>query len=121
MCFEPRVSRDKMPDLLRQFDALVFPSIWEEPLARMTQEAMATEMIVFGTATGGTGEILIDGKTGLVFEPNDARSLADQIRHLMNRPELRTRLGAAARQMVVEKCEINRMIDEIESELSALC
>jgi glycogen(starch) synthase len=116
--FQPRVTRDKMPQLLRQFDLLIFPSIWEEPLARMTQEAMATGLLVIGTLTGGTGELLIEGQTGLTFAPEDAQALAKQIDKVRHDPAAYTHLISNARQKVVAEFDIRRMIDEIEADLS---
>ena len=115
--FLGRVPRKEMPDLLQKFDVLLFPSIWEEPLARMTQEAMASGLLVVGTLTGGTGELLVEGETGLTFEPEDAKSLARRIEQLRAEPELVAKLVQNAREKVVRQFDIRRMIDEIESYL----
>jgi len=117
VAFHTPVSSDQMPALLRQFDALVFPSIYEEPLARMTQEAMASGLVVVGTTTGGTQEILRDGETGLTFAPGDANGLADQVVRLVSDPELRRRLVQAGRQTVLEKFTLDRMVLEIDAYL----
>jgi glycogen synthase len=117
VAFHTPVSSDQMPALLRQFDALVFPSIYEEPLARMTQEAMASGLVVMGTTTGGTQEILRDGETGLTFAPGDANGLADQVVRLVSDPELRRRLVQAGRQTVLEKFTLDRMVLEIDAYL----
>lgn len=118
--FRPRVDREAMPELLAEFDVLVFPSVWEEPLARMTQEAMAAGLVVVGTPTGGTPEILHDGETGLVFAPEDAAGLADQLERLSRDEGLRQRLTANARRLVLEKFDLTRMIAEIEGYLFKL-
>lgn len=115
--FHEPVSRDKMPTLLSQFDVLVFPSIYEEPLARMTQEAMAAGLVVVGTTTGGTGEILKEGETGFTFVPEDADGLAEQITRLLLDPDLRGRVAQAGRQMVLENFTLDKMVKEIESYL----
>lgn len=112
--FEGRITREEMPDLLGRFDVLVFPSIWQEPLARMVQEAMAAGLVVIGTTTGGTGEILVEGETGLTFEAGDAQSLARQIERLSQDPDLRSKLVLGAQDRVKRDFDINRMIDEIE-------
>lgn len=117
VAFHAPVSRDQMPALLRQFDALVFPSIYEEPLARMTQEAMASGLVVVGTTTGGTEEILSDGETGLTFAPGDANGLADQVVRLVSDPALRRRLVQAGRQTVQERFTLDRMVVEIDAYL----
>ena len=115
--FLGRIPRAEMPALLQQFDVLVFPSVWEEPLARMIQEAMAAGLVVIGTLTGGTGELLIEGETGLTFAPEDADALACRIEQLRNNPTLRARLAQKARGIVVQSFDIRRMVDEIESVL----
>jgi glycogen synthase len=115
-----RVPRDEMPALLHEFDALIFPSTWEEPLARMTQEAMAAGLVVIGTLTGGTGEILVEGETGLTFPPEDPTKLAAQIRRLRDNPELLQQLSQTARRRVREQFDTSRMIAEIEEELTAI-
>ncbi len=115
--FHKAVSKDEMPSVLEQYDVLVFPSIYEEPLARMTQEAMAAGLVVVGTTTGGTMEILRDGETGLTFSPEDPGGLAEQIGRLISDPDLRTRLARAGRQLVLEKFTLDRMVNDIETYL----
>jgi len=115
--FHGRVSREEMPELMQQFDVLVFPSIYEEPLARMTQEAMVSGLVVVGTTTGGTKEILEDGVNSLTFAPEDADGLACQIKRLAVDPDLRHRLSETGRQTVLEKFALTRMVDEIEAYL----
>jgi glycosyltransferase involved in cell wall biosynthesis len=111
------VSKDEMPAILQQFDVLLFPSIYEEPLARITQEAMAAGLVIVGTTTGGTEEILSDGKTGLTFAPGDADGLAEQVVRLIMDPDLRCRLAQAGRQTVLENFTLDRMVNEIEAYL----
>jgi glycogen(starch) synthase len=117
--FVGRVPRNQIPSQLAAHDVLIFPSEWPEPLARMTQEAMASGAVVIGTTTGGTGEILENGVTGLVFAPGDATGLARRIRQLRADPQLYTRLAAAARRRVEEQFSFSRMLDQVEHALSS--
>ena len=115
--FHEPVSKDKIPAIFRQFDVLIFPSIYEEPLARITQEAMASGLVVVGTTTGGTKEILRDGETGFTFAPEDADGLAQQVTRLITDPDLRCRLAEAGRQTVLENFTLDKMVNEIEAYL----
>jgi glycosyltransferase involved in cell wall biosynthesis len=115
--FHEPVSRGQMPALLLQFDVLIFPSIYEEPLARMTQEAMASGLVVIGTTTGGTKEILRDGETGLTFAPEDANGLAEQVARIVLDPDLRCQLAEAGHQTVLESFTLDKMVKEIEAYL----
>jgi glycosyltransferase involved in cell wall biosynthesis len=115
--FSGPVPSDEMPAFLQGFDVLLFPSIYQEPLARMTQEAMAAGLLVIGTTTGGTKELLVDGQNGLTFEPEDATQLASQIALVTANPVLRDELVAAGRQIVREHFTQERMMDQIEAYL----
>jgi glycosyltransferase involved in cell wall biosynthesis len=115
--FHKPVSKEGMPAILEQFDVLIFPSIYEEPLARITQEAMASGLVVVGTTTGGTSEILKDGETGFTFAPEDADGLAELVSRLMSDPDLCCRLAQAGRQTVLENFTLEKMVNEIEAYL----
>jgi glycosyltransferase involved in cell wall biosynthesis len=115
--FHEPVSKDEMPAMLQQFDVLIFPSIYEEPLARITQEAMASGLVVVGTTTGGTKEMLRDGETGLTFAPEDSEGLAEQVNRLSLDPDLCCRLAQAGRQTVLENFTLDKMAKDIEAYL----
>lgn len=117
VAFHKPVSKEKMPAIYQEFDLLIFPSIYEEPLARVTQEAMASGLVVIGTATGGTKEILRDGETGLTFAPEDSDGLAEQVTRLISDPDLGLRLAEAGRQTVLKNFTLDKMVKEIETYL----
>jgi glycosyltransferase involved in cell wall biosynthesis len=60
-------------------------------------EAMAAGLPVVATDVGGMAEAVIDGVTGFLVPPDDADALARALGRLVGDPELRTRMGAAAR------------------------
>jgi glycosyltransferase involved in cell wall biosynthesis len=112
--FKGNVPREQMPQVFAEHDVLVFPSIWPEPLARVVQEAMACGLVVIGTTTGGTPELLQDGKNGLTFPAEDARQLATKIELVVKDRDLRARLAAAARQTIEQRFTLGHMVDQIE-------
>lgn len=114
------VPKTGMPDLYRRFDAVLFPSTWQEPFGRVLVEALASEVVVVGTATGGAAEILQESENGLTFAPGDAAGLADQIMRLLEQPALRRRLVENGRRTALEKFDLSRMIAEIEAFLSSV-
>ncbi len=114
VAFCQRVPREQMPVVLAEHDVLLFPSAWAEPLARMVQEAMACGLVVIGTPTGGTPEILQDGENGLVFEAENALMLAEKIGSVLNNAAWRIKLAQAARRTVAARFTLERMIDELE-------
>lgn len=113
--FHSPIPRAELPEFLAHFDVLVMPSVYEEPLARISQEAMAAGLVLIATLTGGTKEILVDEENGLAFEPEDAKGLATQLSRLIDEPELAPRLKSAAWETVSERFTIFRMIDQFEA------
>lgn len=118
--FHPRVPRERMPDLLANYGALLFPSEWPEPFGRAVMEAMAVGLVVIGTTTGGTGDVLVEGETGLTFPAGDAAVLARQIERLRDDRAMGQRLARTARRRVAEQFTFARMVDEIEEYLDAM-
>jgi glycosyltransferase involved in cell wall biosynthesis len=112
--FHSSVPRQQMPELLARHDVLVLPSEYHEPLARAMQEAMAMGLLVIGTTTGGSGELLVHNRTGLVFEPGSSGSLAGHLSRVLSEPDLAARLAEAGRQAVVENFDIKRTVEQIE-------
>jgi glycosyltransferase involved in cell wall biosynthesis len=89
--------RRDVAGVLSALDVVVFPSLWEgTPLTAF--EALAMGRPIVSTDADGLGDILSDGRDALVVPRRDARALADGIVTLLNDPERRVMLGAAARE-----------------------
>lgn len=65
-------------------------------------EAMAAGCAIIAARTGGLAEIIRDPHNGLLFEPGDARMLADKLQLLLNDAALRDRLGQNARRAAMD-------------------
>jgi glycosyltransferase involved in cell wall biosynthesis len=83
-------------------------------------EGMISGLVVFATPTGGTPEIIVEGENGMLFMPNDSEGLARKIAQLAENPELHSQIGHAARQTVLERFTMSRMMDEIENYLQEI-
>jgi len=60
-------------------------------------EAMAHGLAIVATRVGGIPEVVDHGVDALLVEPRDSAALALALRELLADPELRNRLGRAAR------------------------
>ena len=118
--FHDPVPREQVPGFLRQHNTLILATTYDEPLARAMQEGMAMGLLVIGTITGGSGELLMHERTGLVFEAGNPESLAEQFRRALNEPELVEQMAQAGQQEVMERFTIQRTIEQVESFLEPL-
>jgi glycosyltransferase involved in cell wall biosynthesis len=93
--FLGRRPNEGMPDLLAAMDVVVCSSRHEGmPLAVL--EWMAAGKAIVATRVGGIPSILEDGEEAVLVEPQDVAALTAGIGRLLNDPEERRRLGAAA-------------------------
>ena len=73
-------------------------SVRPEPFGQVVLEGMAAGVPVIAAAAGGPTELVTDGVDGILTTPGDAAELAGALRRLVDEPELRAMLAAAARE-----------------------
>lgn len=69
-----------------EMDVLVVPSIWYENTPFVVLEAFAAGVPVIASDLGGLSEVVIEGKNGALFQPGNARSLAEAVDRVASRP-----------------------------------
>ena len=95
--FVGRQSSEEIPHWMAAADVLVLPSR-SEGRPNVVLEAQACGIPVVATAVGGTPELVRDGETGLLLEPDDPQALATAIDRLRSDGGLRERLVKAGRE-----------------------
>lgn len=75
-----------VPLLLRDFDIGLMCSS-KEAFGRVTVEYMLSRLLVIGSASGGTAEIISHGRNGLLYQAGDHEDLASQITNAINDPD----------------------------------
>jgi glycosyltransferase involved in cell wall biosynthesis len=75
-------------------------------------EAAAAALPIVATRAGGTAEAIDDGESGLLIEIGDGAALGAALARLASDPDLRARLGAAARRRVASVFGMDRMVAE---------
>ena len=78
--------------------ALVLPSIWYEVFPRTLVEAYACGLPVIASRLGALPELVVDGETGLLFEPGSATDLAEKMQWALQNPAAMQKMGLAARR-----------------------
>jgi glycosyltransferase involved in cell wall biosynthesis len=94
------LSRGDVASLLRQAAMLVLPS-WSEAFPIVVLEAMASGRPVVASDRGGIPEIVRDGLTGLLADPEQPKTFAHAILSLLREPRRADAMGAAGRAAVL--------------------
>lgn len=81
---------------MRSLDIFVQPS-FAEGTPNSIAEAMAHGLPIIATTVGGVSDV-VTSDTGILVPPGDAHAIASAMRHLVENPDLRVRMGQAARQ-----------------------
>ena len=84
-----------VPRVVSAFDVSVFPSLWEgTPLTVF--EALAMGKPIVATDADGLLDVLTHERDAIIVPKRDARALADGLIRMIDEPDTRRRLGAAA-------------------------
>lgn len=105
--------RDDIRSILAMIDVLVVPSI-REGFPMIILEAMAMAKPIIASNLPGISEQLINGTTGCLVHPKDPEAISNAIMDLIADREKGIRLGARARQHVIENFSNEKMVNKVE-------
>lgn len=112
--FTGNVSKTDVENIMRQSDAFILNSTYEG-LPHVVLEAFHCNLPVIATNAGGTPEVVLHGKTGLLIQPGNSKQLKDSIRDAL------TIIGQYhtenAQQFLKSKFSLERMLEETEQAL----
>jgi glycosyltransferase involved in cell wall biosynthesis len=124
-------------EILKQEDIAAFahsgtvyclPCVWAsdndaDGLPQMLMETMASGLPAISTRLVGIPDLIIDGKTGLLVEPNSAEQIADAIERIAGDGDLARRLVKAGRDHIIQHFELENalkpLIDLYRQQLDA--
>ncbi len=94
------------------------PCVWAsdndaDGLPTMLVEAMSSGLPAISTRLVGIPDLIIDGKTGLLVEPNDAEQLADAIERIAGDSELARQLAEAGRNHIIQHFELESALQPL--------
>ena len=92
-------TRKDAHSLLKSFDILVHPA-YKEPFGRVIMEAMVLSVPVVATDSGGPGEIIEDGHSGIVVPVGDTRAIGDAVKRLLSMKQMRLFMGINGRKRI---------------------
>jgi glycosyltransferase involved in cell wall biosynthesis len=110
-----RVEHAKVPELIRSFDIMLMPSIYEsETFGVAAIEASAAAVPVIASRVGGVPEAVLHNQTGLLVPPKDPAALAHACIELIDDAPRRRQMGLAGRRFVERYYDWNYNTKQME-------
>ncbi len=111
---------EQVQALMRRAAVLAGPSIADsrgnaEGLPITFLEAQACGLPLVVSTSGGTGEGVLHGTTGLLFDPGDEGALAAHLTTLLGDASRRASMGDAARRHILARFDLARQTSALES------
>ncbi len=100
----------RVESIVNIFDVGVLAT-FTEGISNSIMEYMALGKAVVATDGGGTKELVIDNKTGLLVRQKDFYQLADKIKLLLDNPELCRQMGLAGKKRIDKDFNLKKMTD----------
>jgi glycosyltransferase involved in cell wall biosynthesis len=101
--FEGYKSGEELKSLYKKSAFVIFPSEWFENAPMTILETSAYGKPIIGSNIGGIPEMIINEKTGLLFETGDYNELREKIKNLLTNPSLIVQMGKDARKRAEEE------------------
>jgi len=117
------LTHEELPAVYAAADVVVAPSVADasgdrDGLPNVVLEAMASGLPVVGGDVGALAAAL-EGGSGWLVPPGDAAALAGAMELLAARPDLRARIGRAARARVEREFDLHRCAERLLGRLEA--
>ncbi len=95
---------------LNAMDIFCLPS-YREGMPISLLEAMSMGLPCIATDIRGCREEVVDGETGWLIPPREAKPLSEKICILLDNPEVATRMGDAGRRRVLQHFDIRKVVE----------
>jgi glycosyltransferase involved in cell wall biosynthesis len=108
------VDHARLPEYFAAADIFVRPSL-SEGLGNAFLEAMAAGTPVIATLVGGIKDFLRNRDTGFVCQVSDPKSIAEQVRFIIDHPQVVEQVKITASKMVQEKYSWDNIARDMEN------
>jgi glycosyltransferase involved in cell wall biosynthesis len=119
VAFMKKTDYTEVPKDYRKADIFVTTSVSDgTPVSLL--EAMSSALPCIATSVGGIPEWITNGENGILVPPSAPEMVANAILRLGSDPDLRCRLGAAARATILARGEWDTLMAQVEKDYEEL-
>lgn len=108
--FHGGVSNEEIPAIVNRSTLMLVPSRWQEPFGIVCLEAAMMGRPVVASRVGGVPDVVEDGTSGVLVEPDEPAPLALAIASLLDDPAAARAMGRRARQLAESRFGYDRFL-----------
>ncbi len=101
--------REDAYELTAAFDVFCLPSEFEG-MSNSLMEAMSLGLPIVASDIAANKELITHEQTGLLYKPGNTSDLTLALKRLFDEPDLKTSVGSAARQLIIDHHSVERLI-----------
>ena len=113
--FTEWLDREEVVSAYYASDLIPVLSTYLDPFPTTNLEAMATKKPVLGTCFGGTPEIVVDGQTGYIVDPNNFGEVLRRASQILSDEGLAKKLGEAGHERVAKNYLLSTQANHLET------
>jgi len=106
--------REELWKAYRQYDMMIMPSVWPEPQGNTLLEAMVNGLPVLASRIGGLLDVVENEVSGILFEPENPRALADAVLRVARNEALARRIAQGAIRINGDKFNLATILPNVE-------
>ena len=107
------LSHEQVAEQYNEADLFILPSL-EEGLGYVSGEALACRCPVVASNVGGIPDIVIDHKTGLLFEPVNVQDMKDKIMMMLEDRRRAMEMAESGRQHIIKNYDSKKVMGRFE-------
>ena len=111
--FAGKLPPDEIPNAMRCMDILAHPS-WREGLPRTVPQALLSGTPVVANDVDGTGEVVIEGRTGRLVRPGDIESLEAKLVWARENLDQEREMAQEGKALCMDLFPAQRMVQELD-------
>jgi glycosyltransferase involved in cell wall biosynthesis len=118
--FIGNVSKEKVFEILKESIVSIMPSLWYDNMPNSILESLACGTPVIASNHGSFSELVMEGKTGSLFEPGNANDLAKKIVNIVDHHELYMAMSKSAMKFIAMNHSPDKHYEQLMALLTSL-
>jgi glycosyltransferase involved in cell wall biosynthesis len=106
------MGHQNIKDIYDQLDVVIIPSLCDDSFPRVVMESYSYGLPLITSNMGGAFEMVVEGKTGFVYDPTHESKLEELIQSFIDHPGLANEMKSACME-AAKSFTVDRLVSEV--------